>query len=178
MSESEIPNDLEGCRAFIRAQAATISEQAALLAVQSKQIEELGLEMKKLRKLLSHFINGHRSEKRILTAPDQNWLPFENSEEFQAARAEAEAQAEAVIQSYTVERKAPSKKPRDESLPSHLRREEQIIDGDAAQKTCPTHGERTIIGYNTTETLVYQRPELHVLVKKYPKYACPGNPQC
>lgn len=181
MSESEIPNDLEGCRAFIRAQATTISEQAianaeqsALLAAQSKQLEELGLELEKLRKLLSHFVNGHRSEKRIITGPDQHWLPFENSEEFQAARAEAEAQAEAIVQTYSVERKAQSKKPRDESLPSHLRREEQIINGNAAQKTCPTHGERTIIGYDTTETLVYQRPELHVLVKKYPKYACPG----
>lgn len=174
----EIPNDLEGCRALIRAQAATISEQAALLAAQSKQLEELGLEMEKLRKLLNHFVNGQRSEKRILTAPGQNWLPFENSEEFQAARAEAEAQAEAVIQSYTLQRRAQCQKPRDESLPSHLRREEQIIEGDAKQKTCTMHGERAIIGYDTTETLIHQRPELYVLVKKYPKYACPGNPEC
>jgi len=198
-SESDIPRDWKGCRAFLRAQAATISgqaatisqqattisaqaianaEQSALLAAQSKQIEELGLELEKLRKLLSHFINGHRSEKRILTGPDQRWLPFEDSEEFQAARAEAEAQAEAIVQTYTVERKARSKKPRDESLPSHLRREERIIEGDAAQQNCATHGERTLIGYDTTETLVYTRPELHVLVRKYPKYACQGNPQC
>ena len=143
-----------------------------------KKIEELSLEMEKLRKLLSHFINGHRSEKRILTGPNQDWLPFETHEEFQAARAEAEAQAEAVIQTYTVEREVQNKKPRNESLPSHLRREEQIIEGDATQKTCSTHGERTIIGYDTTETLVHKRPELYVLVKKYPKYACPGNPEC
>jgi transposase len=104
-------------------------------------------------------------------------LPFESNEEFQTARAEAEAQAEAVIQAYTVEREV-QKKPRNESLPSHLRREEQVIAGDATQKTCSTHGERTIIGYDTTETLVHQRPELHVLVKKYPKYACAGNPEC
>ncbi|HEY1654271.1 MAG TPA: transposase [Candidatus Tumulicola sp.] len=185
---SEIPNDLDGCRALIQTQAAIISEQAAAIseqpavaatiALQARQIEELGLEMEKLRKLLSHFVNGHRSEKRILTGPDQNWLPFENSEEFQVARAEAEAQAEAVIQTYTVERATKPKKPRDESLPSHLRREEKIIEGDATLKTCATHGERTILGYDTTETLVYQRPELYVLVKKYPKYACPGNPQC
>ena len=30
----------------------------------------------------------------------------------------------------------------------------------------------------STETLVYTRPELYVLVKKYPKYACPANPAC
>ena len=123
-------------------------------------------------------MNGHRSEKRILTGPDQNWLPFDNSEEFQAARAEAEAQAEVIVQTYTVQRQIQKKKPRDESLPSHLRREEQLVEGDARQKTCSSHGERTIIGYDTTETLVHQRPELYVLVKKYPKYACAGNPAC
>jgi transposase len=110
--------------------------------------------------------------------PDQHWLPFENSAEFQAARIEAEAQAEVVIQTYTVQREVKKKKPRDESLPSHLRREEQIVEGDATQKFCSTHGERTIIGYDTIETLVHQRPELYVLVRKYPKYACPGIPEC
>ncbi|MGA8764020.1 MAG: transposase [Candidatus Sulfotelmatobacter sp.] len=179
MSEpSEIPHDLAGSQALNRAQAATISQQAALLATQGRTIEELGLEMEKLRKLLSHFINGHRSEKRMITGPDQDWLPFENNEEFQAARAEAEAEAEAVVQTYTVEREVQKKKLRNESLPSHLRREEQIIAGAATQKTCSTHGERTIIGYDTTETLVHKRPELYVLVKKYPKYACLGNPEC
>ena len=105
-------------------------------------------------------------------------MPFESSEEFQAARAEAEAQAEAIIQKYTVEREVQTKKPRDESLPSHLRREEQIVAGDAEQQTCALHGERTIIGYDTTETLVRLRPELYVLVRKYPKYACSGHPDC
>jgi hypothetical protein len=187
-----IPNTLRGCRAFIREQAAaaaeytatvaqqtaTISAQAGTIATQGRTIEELGVELEKLRKLLSHFVNGHRSERRILTGADQDWLPFENSEEFQAARAEAEAQAEAIVQASTVQRKVPKKKPRDESLPSHLRREEQIIDADTSQSTCPTHGERTLIGYDTTETLVHKRPELYVLVRKYPKYACAASPEC
>jgi transposase len=179
-----IPNTLRGCRAFIREQAAavaqhaaTISEQAGTITAQGRTIEELGVEMEKLRKLLSHFVNGHRSERRILTGADQDWLPFDNHEEFQAARAEAEAQAEAVVQTYTVEREV-KKKSRDESLPSHLRREEQIIEADASQSTCPTHGERTLIGYDTTETLVHKRPELYVLVKKYPKYACAASSEC
>jgi hypothetical protein len=84
---SELPHDLAGSQALNRAQAATISQQAALLATQGRTIEELGLEMDKLRKLLSHYINGHRSEKRMITGPNQDWLPFENNEEFQAARA-------------------------------------------------------------------------------------------
>ena len=179
MSEPHgIPSEGPSSPAFIPAQAATLLQPAATLATQGRAIEELAVEREKLRKLLSYFVNGHRSEKRILTGPDQNWLPFDNSEEFQAARAEAEAQAEVIVQTYTVQRQIQKKKPRDESLPSHLRREEQLVEGDARQKTCSSHGERTIIGYDTTETLVHQRPELYVLVKKYPKYACAGNPAC
>jgi transposase len=171
LEPQDIPNDVPQCRTFIQTQAATI-------ATLEKTIEEQGLEMEKLRKLLSRFVNGQRSEKRILTGTNQQWLPFESSEEFQAARAEAEAQAEAIVQKYTVERQVPPKKPRDESLPAHLRREEQLVAGDAGQQTCPRHGARTIIGYDTTETLVRLRPELYVLVKKYPKYACSGHPGC
>jgi len=173
-----IPTDWEGCKVFIHTQASTISEQAATIATLQSTVSEQAVEMEKLRKLLSHFVNGHRSEKRILTGSDQQWLPFESSEEFQAARAEAEAQAEILVQAHTRKREDQKKKPRDESFPSHLRREEQIINGDGSEKTCATHGERTLIGYDTTETLVEKRPELYVLVKKYPKFACSGNPAC
>jgi transposase len=179
MSEaSEIPHDLEACRALVATQAAVIASQETKLASQAARIEELGVELEKIRKLLSHFTNGQRSEKRILSGPDQRWLPFETSEEFHAARAEAEAQAEAIVQTYTVQRQIKPRKKRDESLPSHLRRVEQIVAADPAQTQCATHGERVLLGYDTTETLVYTRPELHVLVKKYPKYACAGNPGC
>jgi transposase len=170
ISFSELPHDVESCHALLQTQAATIASQ-------SQKLEELTIEMEKMRKLLSHFINGQRSEKRILPAENQALLPFESSEEFQAAKAEAEAQAEVIVQTYTVTRTI-TKKKRDESLPSHLPRVEKIIEGDDAQKHCPTHGERKPIGYDTTETLVYKRPELYVLVRKYPKYACAGNPEC
>ena len=156
---------------------ALLQRQAATIASQAQKLEEFATEMEKMRKLLSHFINGHRREKRILPAENQSLLPFESSEEFQAARAEAEAQAEAIVQTYTVTRTV-TKKKRDESLPSHLPRVEKIIEGNEAQTTCPAHGKREVIGYDTTETLVYKRPELYVLVRKYPKYACPGNLDC
>jgi hypothetical protein len=171
----DIPADREGCKALILAQAATIREQELLIAKHAAAIDELTSEMEKLRKLLSHFVNGHRSEKRIPTGPDQAWLPFENSDEFQAARAEAEAQAEVLIDAYQ-RRKQTQKKPKDESLPSHLRRVEEIVPADDSQKICDTHGERTIIGYDTTETLVHVRPELYVLLKKYEVRLC-GEPQ-
>jgi transposase len=158
-----MPKDLESC--------------CALIASQAKTIDELSSELEKVRKLLSHFVNGNRSEK-VLTNPKQAWLPFEDSEEFREARTEAEAEAERIIQTYTVQREIRKKKPRSESFPSHLRREERIVEASDSVKICATHGERTVIGYDTTETLVHKRPELYVLVTKYPKFACSVSPQC
>jgi transposase len=175
---SEIPNDLAACQALCRAQAAALSQQATTIASQTQKLDELAVEMEKLRKLLSYFVNGHRSEKRILPAPNQTLLPFDNDEEFQAARAEAEAQAEAIVQTYLVKRTIRKKKKRDESLPRHLRRVEQVIEGDDAQKNCSTHGARKLMGYDKTETLVSTRPELYVLVKLYAKYVCAEHPEC
>jgi transposase len=160
----EIPADLEGCTTLIRAQAS--------------QIQTLETEMEKLRKLLTHFVNGHRSEKKILPSPNQALLPFENEEELRAARAEAEAEAETIVETYTVKQSIKKKKRRDESFPSHLRREEIVIEASEPLKNCPAHGPRNIIGYDSTETLVRQRPEVYVLVKKYPKFACNSHPEC
>lgn len=170
MIHFELPRDIASCHALLQTQSETIASQ-------NEKLEALATEMEKLRKLLSHFVNGHRSEKRILPAESQACLPFDNSEEFQAAQAEAEAQAEAIVQTYTVTRTV-AKKKRNESLPSHLPRVERVVEGNETQKNCAAHGARKVIGYDATETLVYKRPELYVLVKKYPKYACPGNPAC
>ena len=198
ISPYEFPRNVESCHALLQTQAATIASQAAtivsqaativsqaatiasheaMIASQTRKLDELTSEMEKMRKLLSYFVNGHRSEKRILPAENQSCLPFESSEEFQAARAEAEAQAEAIVQTYTVTRTT-TKKKRDESLPSHLPRVEKIIKGNETQTHCPAHGERKVIGYDTTETLVYKRPELYVLVRQYEKYACVSHPDC
>ena len=45
-------------------------------------------------------------------------------------------------------------------------------------KNCPTHGRRKLIGYDTTETLEFQRPKLRVRVTKYPKFACEKDARC
>jgi len=166
-----MPNDLESCQALIR-------EQASVNRSQEKKLDELTAEMEKLRKLLSQLMNGSRSEKRIFSGPDQRWLPFESEEELKEAQAEAEAEAEKIIEEYTVKRHARKKKPRNEALPAHLPRVEKIADVPDQMKNCLEHGEREIIGYDITETLVREPPKLYVLLTKYPKLACPGNPQC
>lgn len=165
MSEAKsIPNDLQSCQ--------------ELVVSQQKQIEELQIEQEKLRKLLSQLINGNRSEKRIFSGPDQALLPFESEEEFQAAQAEAEAEAETIIAEYTVQRRARNRRPRNESLPSHLERVEETVEAPDEMKQCAEHGEREVIGYDITETLMRDPPRLWVLRKKYPKFACPTDPSC
>ena len=51
-STGQLPDDLAACHALIEQERA--------------RNEELAAEYEKLRKLLSHFVNGSRSEKRIL----------------------------------------------------------------------------------------------------------------
>lgn len=147
-----MPNDLPSCHRLIAEQADRTTLQEGKIASQAEQIAELNAEMEKLRKLISQLLNGNRSEKRIFS--DQALLPFESEEELEAARIEAEVEAESIIQEYTVKREIRKKKPRDESLPSHLPRVEKTVDVPEEMKHCAKHGERKIIGYDTTETLM------------------------
>lgn len=168
---NDIPTDLDRCRKRIAEQAAVNSQQAETIAA-------LKIELEKLRKLIDRLIQPKRSEKVVLDDPAQARLPFETPEELSAAAAEAKAQAEAIVQTYTVQRTLGKKPSREESFPSHLRREEKVVEADASLTICPEHGPRKLIGYSQTETLQYTRPELWVQVAKYPKYACPEAPQC
>ncbi|RPH76669.1 MAG: hypothetical protein EHM77_08920 [Planctomycetaceae bacterium] len=43
---------------------------------------------------------------------------------------------------------------------------------------CAEHGPKELIGYDTTETLEFEPPQLRVRVRKYAKYACPQEPTC
>jgi transposase len=177
ISPRELPRDIDSCHALLQTRTATIASHEATIATQNQKLEELTTEMEKLRKLLTRLLKGNHSEKRILPVENQSLLPFESSEEFQAARAEAEAQAEAIVQTYTVTRTV-NKKKRDESLPSHLPRIEETIKGTDAQTKCTEHGARKVIGFDITETLVYKPAELHVLRRTYLKYACEDHPDC
>jgi transposase len=140
----------------------------------SQENEELKLTVQKLLLRLS----GHRSE-RVIDDPNQLKLDFGGEPASPDALAAAAAEAEQIVLEYTVRRQLNKpKQPRDEKLPAHLPRYEVQADVPEQDKHCPTHGERTIIGYDTTETLEFERPKLKVRVTKYPKYACPNQPDC
>jgi transposase len=122
-----------------------------------------------------------RSE-RYLQDPNQLQLDF-GEEAADAAEGLAEAIAEAapaepeiVVPEHT--RRKRERKTRNEQLPAHLERYEVEAPVPDEMKSCPTHGERKIIGYDVTETLEFVRPKLQVRRTKYPKFACAGSPEC
>jgi len=164
-----LPDDLPACHALLAQQAAAITELQDSRAKLSQQLEELNLTLTKL--LLR--LEGHRRE-RVVCDPDQLPLDFGDDPQAQDALADAAEEAEKIIQEYMVRREIQkqNKPPRTEKFPEHLERYEVTAEPPPEEQTCETHGPKNVIGYDTTETLEFERPKLKVRVTKYPKYAC------
>lgn len=165
--EITMPNDLGACQALIVELAKIVKEQKEQLAEQQLEINEL------MRRAFQ------RRSERYLANPDQMLLDFgQTPEAGDAAEGLADAKAELVqVLGYT-RRQRGQRPARNEQLPAHLPRREVPVPVPANVRTCPTHGERQLIGYNIGETLMFERPQLWVAVRKYPKYACAGVPAC
>ncbi|MEM7559329.1 MAG: IS66 family transposase [Planctomycetota bacterium] len=163
-SNSTLPSNLEACHALIEKQSA--------------ELEQVTSEKEKLRKLLSHLVNGNQSERRILSGPSQQLLPFESEQEYEAAKQEAETEAKQIIEKYEVNRHQRKKKRRNESLPADLPRVEVAVDVDDSLKACLKCGERQQIGEDVQETLVIEPPKAYVEVRRFPKFACPADKKC
>lgn len=160
----DLPSDLASCQ--------------TLILEQRGQLNELSAEMEQLRKLLAHFVNGSRSEKRILDSPGQGLLPFETQEEFEAAKEEAETEAKQIIEKYEVQQHERKKKCRSESLPADLPRVEVPVEVDDSLRNCPQHGERKQMGEDIVETLVVEPPKAYVEVRRFPKFICQADRKC
>lgn len=120
-----------------------------------------------------------RSE-RYIADPDQLRLDFGDTDDSADA---ASGLGDALEESDLVgaHRRRKPKKKRDESLPEHLPRYEVVAELPPDQKTCPDHGEKTLLPesmWDRTETLEFERPQLKVRVTVYPKYACQNHSQC
>jgi transposase len=141
----------------------------------TEENEELNLT---IQKLLARLY-GHRRERFDDPGQGKFNFGFGDDAAVQDGLADAAAEAEKIIQEYTVRRALRKKtKPRDEKLPEHLPRYEVVADAPAADQQCTQHGPREVIGFDRTETLEFQRPQLRVRVTKYPKYVCPRHPDC
>ena len=67
---------------------------------------------------------------------------------------------------------------RNEQLPAHLERRNEEAPVPDEIRFCPTHGERKPIGFDYTETLVFNVPVMWVRRIAIPKFACPGCASC
>lgn len=122
----------------------------------------------------------NRSE-RYIDNPDQLRLDLGDTDEAADAAAGLADAIEDQQQTIPEHQRRKPRKKRDERLPAHLPRYEIIARASDEEKTCPTHGERTLLPesmWDTTETLEFERPRLKVRVTKYPKYACQDKPEC
>ena len=127
-------------------------------------------EYNKLAKILASQI-GKRSEKHI-SPGGSPWLLFESKEELEQAKKEAEAEAQAILDDQPPGPSPKPKKTRKESLPQHLPEVKQLCDVPEKDRVCPAHGPMSMIGTESTQTLVYEPPKLYRRVTEYPKYAC------
>jgi len=191
---TDLPKDLNACHALIADLSAwrshnesAVAEKEALLVEQATAIVSLQASRKKLseeneelnltiQKLMARLY-GHRRER--FDDPAQSKFQFEDDPAVQSGLADAAAEAEKLIQEYTVRRVIGKQaKPRNEKLPAHIKRYEVLAEASPSDKECSKHGERVVAGYDLTETLEFERPKLRVRVTKYPKYTCAGHPEC
>jgi len=167
--------------AALTQQRAILEQKDVLLAEQSATIRGQEAKYEALQQKYNDLIQqafGRRSE-RYLGDPRQMALDFGDTAEAQDAAdglQQAVDENSPVTETTTTRRKR--KKKHNDRLPEDLPRIEVLVDVPDADKTCNTHGVKTLIGYDTQETLVYTPATLEVRVAKFPKYACPNQPGC
>lgn len=168
-----IPDDLNSCHALIEQLVGTVEEQADKIEALDREKQDIQLAYTAL--LQQAF---RRRSERYIEDPNQLKLDFDDSDDVSDA---AEGLKQAVEESeQTIPRHTRRKprKTRNEEFPKHIPRREVEADVPDEMKNCPQHGPRKLIGYDATEKLVFKRPELSVLVTKYPKYICEASPEC
>jgi transposase len=172
-----LPSEIKGVveqhaplQCFIESQFSAIADQVQTITSLQSRVDFLQAEHDKLAKLLAAQIAGPRKETHISSAL-QGWLPFESQEEFEQAKAVAEAEAQAIVDA--CEQAPPKrKKTRKESLTQHLPVIDRVFDVSEDKRVCPTHGAMNCIGCDETETLVLEPPKLYCFKNKFMKYAC------
>ena len=169
--------------AKLAAQSEQLTEQTKAVARRDDVIQQLEAKIEQLEKDYVKLWQERFAAKseRYIDDPDQLRIDFGDSDEAaDAADGLADAVEEADIIPEHKRRKRKPKK-RNESFPPHIPRKEIIVEADDATKHCDTHGEKTLLPesmWDTLEKLVYVPPETYIELRKFPKYACTGNPEC
>ena len=150
----EMPNDLNTAHEVILVQSTAIET----LSCERDKLKE---ENDELNAYIKRMLYGKRREKYI--NPDQKLLEFPEDKELQAALEAAKREAEQELQEITYKRTSAKRpaKPKTDSFPAHLRREEQVAplsDEDQKQADAGAAIERILVN----EVLHYKKPELFV----------------
>lgn len=173
---------VEDLAAQLRDRDARLEEMARVILELQQARLSLEQENEKLQLTLLKLWNRiyGTNRERFIGDPTQQTFDFGDEPQAEDAFQDAVEDARKVVAEIEARRQAkkPAPKGRSETFPEHLERVERIVDVPDDQKACATHGPRTMIGYDQTETLKLKRPELYVEVRKYPKYACPGKSDC
>jgi transposase len=185
-TETAFPNDLAACHAMLSERARELENKDReltakdyLLEQQAQRLEEQKIEIAKLEKERDAAMQlaFRKKIERYLADPKQFVLDFGDTPDIvDVAEGIADAALE-TIGGYE-RRKQAEAKPRSEQLPAHLPRYEVKLEVTEDQKTCVTHGERQVIGYDWQETLEVVPPKLIVRRTGIPKLACPKAPEC
>ena len=168
--------ELESQREQLRQLDITIQTKDLTIEQLRRERDEYKLAFDKL--MQQRFRN--RSE-RYIDNPDQLRLDLGDTDAAADAALGLADAVEDLEQTIPEHKRRKRRKKRDESLPQHLPRYEVTAEISAENKTCPTHGERTVLPesmWDTTETLEFERPKLKVRVTRYPKFVCESQPQC
>lgn len=182
-TEREHARALQSQETELKTQREKLREQDMALQLKDQTIERLEQERDEYKLAFNKLLEQrfrHRSE-RYIDDPDQLRLDLGDTDEAAdaaAGLADAVAERDQIIPEH---RRRKARKQRDESLPGHLPRYEVTADVGDDIKTCPAHGQRTLLPesmWDRTETLEFGRPQLKVRVTRYPKYACEGESTC
>jgi len=153
-TEKDLPAELNTCHEVILVQSAAIKDL-------SKERDNLKQENAELHAAFKKLLAGNRREKFI--NPNQQLLEFPEDKELQAALEAAKREAEQEVETITYTRSKQKKeaKPRSDSFPAHLRREETVKSlSDEDQKLADSG--REVVRQLIHEVLCYKRPELFV----------------
>jgi transposase len=153
----ELPHDLNTAHEVILVQSTAIGELSSKLEKAEQELAELNLFIKRM-------LTGKKREKSV----HPNWrnLPFPEDKELEAALEVARQEAEQELQSLqeiTYQRKKTKQaaKPKSDSFPAHLRREDIVAPLSGQDQLLADAGapvDRILI----SEVLHYKKPELYV----------------
>ncbi len=156
---STLPDDLDALQALVATQAATIARQETELDGQRSRIEQLRVQLARLRRM-----QFGRSSEKLDAAIAQLELALEDLEEQSGAETVLRPPADAPVETDVASR--PARRP----LPEHLPRD--VVE-HAAACACPAcGGALRRLGEDVTEVLDYVPGAFHVIRHMRPKFSC------